>query len=133
MTSFQPYNFRGLLPSLHLAHGTQANVLTQRGVDLDDIPGPQDRPDEEGCHQRGDEERLLERKYSSHEYQEHDDSPNQSCEGYGPGLALRFIRLVEHWREDSAGDFANEVMATNQKGACTCKPRRQPQSRWLRI
>ena len=48
MSSSQPYDFCGLLPSLHLTYGTQADVLTQRGIDLDNIPGPEDRPNEEG-------------------------------------------------------------------------------------
>lgn len=44
----QPYNFSSLFPSLYFTDGAQANMLTQRSVDLDDIPRPQERADEEG-------------------------------------------------------------------------------------
>jgi hypothetical protein len=61
-----------------------------------DVPRPNDGSRQQRHHKSSKNKRLFEKKDTRHEDEENDNSPDEADECDGPGLALRFVRFVEH-------------------------------------
>lgn len=94
----QPKHIRSILPSLHLEHGAKADVFAERLQGILDVPRPEYGAHEKRCEETGHDERFPEEENTDHEDEEDDHAPYKAGKGQRPGLASRFVGLIEYWR-----------------------------------
>jgi hypothetical protein len=82
---------------------------------LIDPPSPPNSEQNQWCHDDRQSEVLFKGEYSRHKDLKDDNAPDQTDEGDGPGLALRFVGLIKDYSRSVDGATNGPKILTKEK------------------